>query len=240
VILSHVLEHLSDLKGAATVIRQLMKPSGMAYIEVPDASRYHEFVTSPFQDFNTEHINHFSSQSLSNLFLSSGLFMKESGHTEISSSENTKYPVVYGVFNCKDTGETAHKDNTLRDWINSYIEKSSAIMEGIDRQIKSILSKTDEVIVWGTGQLAMKLLSETSLGKAKIAGFVDGNPINQGQIFYGLQILSPEQVESFSPFPILVTSILHGQEIARMIKFKYRLPNEIFLLTESEDNGRVK
>ena len=47
------------------------------------------------------------------------------------------------------------------------------------------------LLVWGVGQLAMKLLAETSLGKANIAGFVDSNPIHQGKKLHGHPILIP-------------------------------------------------
>jgi len=41
----------------------MLKKDGkqIVYIEVPDAARYIDFLYSPFQDFNTEHINHLSS-----------------------------------------------------------------------------------------------------------------------------------------------------------------------------------
>jgi hypothetical protein len=40
----------------------------MAFILVPDASRFAEFMVSPFQDINIEHINHFSADTLNKLF----------------------------------------------------------------------------------------------------------------------------------------------------------------------------
>ena len=230
VILSHVLEHVSDLRGAISAIAEYLKPEGFAYIEVPDATRYDEFVTSPFQDFNTEHINHFSYQSLSNLFSLNGWSAKENGQTEILAAEGTPYPVVYGIFDQEGSAKKQFiKDNVLKERIDTYIQKSSAIMTNIDQKITSDLTETDEVIVWGTGQLAMKLLVETSLGRAKIAAFVDSNPVNQGQVLCGAQILAPDQLKSMQ-FPIIVTSILHGQEIEKMIKYKYQLPNKIILL----------
>ena len=38
----------------------LLKTDGLLYVEVPDAVAYTEYLYAPFQDFNTEHINHFS------------------------------------------------------------------------------------------------------------------------------------------------------------------------------------
>jgi hypothetical protein len=84
------------------------------------------------------------------------------------------------------------------------------------------------VIVWGTGQLVLKLLAETSLAKAQIAAFVDSNPINKGRMLRGVPILAPEQIRN-SPYPIVVTTILHQQEIAEQIR-RMGLPNKIVLL----------
>jgi SAM-dependent methyltransferase len=231
VILSHVLEHVSDLRDAISVITDHLEPKAesLAYVEVPDAAWYHEFVKSPFQDFNTEHINHFSYQSLSNLFSLNGWSVKGSGETEILAAEGIPYPVVYGFFTRDVTVKTFHKDNILKERIDLYIEKSTTIMAGLDAKIKSVLKKSDEVIVWGTGQLAMKLLAETSLGHAKIAAFVDSNPINQGKILRGIRIVSPDQIFALD-YPIIVTTILHALEVKNTIKNHLKISNEIVLL----------
>jgi SAM-dependent methyltransferase len=62
VILSHVLEHVLDIASAIQALRRLLREGARVYLEVPDAVRYADHVYAPFQDFNTEHINHFSSR----------------------------------------------------------------------------------------------------------------------------------------------------------------------------------
>jgi 2-polyprenyl-3-methyl-5-hydroxy-6-metoxy-1,4-benzoquinol methylase len=76
VILSHVLEHIQDLKFSVKLIEQLIKVGGYLYVEVPNASGYVDHVFAPFQDFNTEHINHFYHPHLSNLLIQFGLTNK--------------------------------------------------------------------------------------------------------------------------------------------------------------------
>ncbi|SIO55185.1 Methyltransferase domain-containing protein [Singulisphaera sp. GP187] len=100
VLLSHVLEHVRDLQPALAAVRAIMKPGAVLYVEVPDASRYHEFLFAPFQDFNTEHINHFSTQSLANLLAASGFRLTASGRRIVASSPTMPYPAIYvvGVF----------------------------------------------------------------------------------------------------------------------------------------------
>jgi len=64
IILSHVMEHLRDVRLAVRSVEKLLNDGGLIYIEVPDASEYASHVVAPFQDFNTEHINHFSIQGM--------------------------------------------------------------------------------------------------------------------------------------------------------------------------------
>jgi hypothetical protein len=74
----------------------------------------------------------------------------------------------------------------------------------------------------------MKLLGETCLAQARIAAFVDGNPINHGKLLKGIPVLSPAQVNG-SKSPIIVASIIQGQAIAKAIQ-QLNLPNPVILL----------
>ena len=41
-----------------------MRPGGVVYLDLPDASRYVDPYIAPFEDFSTEHVNHFSPSTL--------------------------------------------------------------------------------------------------------------------------------------------------------------------------------
>lgn len=45
-----------------------------------------------------------------------------------------------------------------------------------------------EVVIWGTGQLAMKLVSCTPLARRRIVACVDTNPIHPGKTLDGAPI----------------------------------------------------
>ena len=231
-ILSHVLEHVQDLAAALSSIRRLMNPGALVYFEVPDAARYAECLAAPFQDFNTEHINHFSLHSLRQLCEHHGLRVQISGTKTFLAGPRMPYPATYGFF-LRDSSSPARvgwrKDPELRQKIGDYITASQAMMDNIEIKLRGALKNSPEVIVWGTGQLAMKLLSETCLGKAAIVAFVDGNPVNHGQMLLGRPILAPSQILHFSQ-PIVITSILHGSEIALGIREQLKLANPIILI----------
>ena len=232
VVLCHVIEHVKDLQNAVVRIKNLMSESGLAYIEVPDATRYAEYLYAPFQDFNTEHVNHFSLISLSNLFSQVTLVPLNQGSGTIHAAPAIAYPVIYAVFTHAATN-SRHKGGILRDTfcverVKEYIYRSQGMMDKMDARIKMILDEAPEILAWGTGQLAMKLLATTCLKEAKIKAFVDGNPINQGQFINGIEVKSPEQIIGLN-YPILITSTLHQAEIEATIR-KYSLPNKIFSL----------
>ncbi|MGV2387519.1 MAG UNVERIFIED_CONTAM: hypothetical protein LVR29_01740 [Microcystis novacekii LVE1205-3] len=123
-----------------------------------------------------------------------------------------------------------YPDKMLKERILLYIESSKKIMTDIDIKLQSVFKDPADVIVWGTGQLAMKLLAKTSLAKANIVAFVDGNPINQGSVISGITVLSPHQIQLREMRqPIVVTSILSQEAIYNAIQ-KIQLPNPIILL----------
>ncbi|HUD84653.1 MAG TPA: hypothetical protein VMQ67_14175, partial [Candidatus Saccharimonadales bacterium] len=115
--------------------------------------------------------------------------------------------------------------------IQEFIHRSQEMMDRMDVRLKRVLAKSSEVIVWGTGQLAMKLLVETSLSSARIAAFVDGNPVNVGKRLKGIEIKAPEQITGM-PQPIIITTTLHQQAIADRIRNELRLSNEIVFLED--------
>lgn len=237
ILMSHVLEHVSNLKGVLTSIYlQMIKGKSSktyVYIEVPNATRYNDYVFAPFQDFNTEHINHFSQRCLENLMNLSGFTVISKGEKEIESSTGMPYPAIYSVSVINGQRQNQFsiaKDVELVSNISDYIAKSRTILAKIDNKIQQVLAKSNRLIVWGTGQLVMKLLAETSLAKADIVAFVDNNPINQGKMLKDTQIISPEKIGNL-PHPILVTTILHQKEIAEQSKF-LGLSNSIIYLDE--------
>jgi len=228
VILSHVLEHVRDLQPALRTVAAAMRPQAWLYAETPDATRYAEFVFAPFQDFNTEHINHFSVPSLENLLRHNGFQPARADRKTILSAPNMPYPALYVCARWTGAAGGWQKDETLAPSLEAYINLSRQVLAEIEANLQRALTQAPTVLVWGAGQLALKLLAETSLGQAHITAFVDGNPANQGRALQGIPILAPEQVKPGAT-PIIVASVLHHQEIAARIR-QLQLPNPIITL----------
>jgi hypothetical protein len=220
VILTSVLEHVLDVKRAIAALVSVCtdNDNGRIFLEVPDAAGYADYLHAPFQDFNTEHINHFSVASLQNL-------MTQFGFTPVLE----KRVLVTGpsglVFPGLEVGYERHSGHVQQPWqidsqfrgqMERYINDSRVMMQEIDRQLQSVLASSSEVIIWGTGQLTMKLLCDTALKDAKVAAFVDGNPVNVGKTLRGVPIIRPDQLKNQTA-PIILATLLHTQGIRNKI-----------------------
>jgi SAM-dependent methyltransferase len=220
IVLTHVLEHVEDVSGALRNLVSLLTPTGLLHLELPDAMRYADFIVAPFQDFNTEHINHFSLKSLDNACGRVGLELVSSGEKLLESAPKMPYPAVFGFWRRGTTARQPAHDAELRPRILEYIQRSRTVMDRFEGRIRSLMDRSPELMVWGTGQLTMKLLNETSLGKARIAAFIDGNPINQGRTLQGVRIVAPSALDAVDK-PILVASTIHFEAISRTIREKF-------------------
>lgn len=211
VALSHVLEHVRDVRSSLADCTRGLRPGGLLYVEVPDASRYGEFLGAPFQEFNTEHINHFSVASLANLLRAAGFAPFEAGQ-KLLPTPGLPYPAAYAVCKKEPPANGWTRDEALRPSIEAYIRDSAAFMARLCEQLEDIRRRHPELVVWGTGQLLLKLLGETALKDTRIVAFVDGNPINQGKRLKGIPIIAPAQAQDF-PQPVLVASLLNADSI---------------------------
>lgn len=218
VILTSVLEHVLDVKSAISALVSVCADNGRIFLEVPDAAGYADYLHAPFQDINTEHINHFSLASLCNLMHQFGFTPVLEKHVIVHGPSGLEFPgleVGYerGSYDVQQSWEI---DQAFRGQMERYIRESSAMMQRIDQHLRTVIATSKEVIVWGTGQLTMKLLCDTVLKDAKVVAFVDGNPVNVGKTLRGVPIIRPDQVKNQSA-PIILATLLHSGGIRHRI-----------------------
>ena len=231
VILAHVLEHVLDPAAAVKSVSACLADGGVLYLEVPDPSRYHEFVYSPFQEFNTEHINHFSHTALGNLLTRRGFRAVSEVSKLMRCSEDCYFPALYGVYTREEKSSAPPSlvpDFVTRARLLDYIGASRTLMSRLSERIAAVLGSSSRVILWGTGELALKLFSDTLLKEAEDVLCVDGNPLNTGRMLRGKPIVSPT-ADLPGDRPIIIASPLHELEIRKDI-LKLELTNPIVSL----------
>jgi SAM-dependent methyltransferase len=238
IVLSHVLEHVYDIAAFFAAARRLLAPAGYLYLETPDAARYCDYLYAPFQEFNTEHINHFSARALENAARHFDFQPIMVDQKVLRTAEDMRYPAVFGLF--RDSGATAGKwsvvcDQELPSKIADYIRRSAEHMERIDEHLARQLATTRCVLLWGAGQFAMKLLALPCLARVQVRAVVDSNPILRGKTLAGAPIVGPQEIAGTDE-PIVIATLLHADEIRAHIR-RLGLSNPIFSLlphTQSE------
>jgi FlaA1/EpsC-like NDP-sugar epimerase len=205
VILSHVLEHILDVKKSLENIKKLIANDGLTYIEVPDTSRYTEFFKTPYHFFDLEHINHFTESSLTALLCMNDFEVVTVGSKNIAVSETESYPAIYGFFRL---GSPIEK---IRNYLDLSELKRSLI--NLDSYVKT----QEPLAIWGMGSYAKQLLANTRLLDCNVIHLIDGDEKKWGALIAGIEVESPLVLENFTG-DILITSALYADTITRKIK----------------------
>ncbi|MBK8693374.1 MAG: class I SAM-dependent methyltransferase [Deltaproteobacteria bacterium] len=226
VSLTHVLEHVRDLDAATSALRSLVDDDGLLYVETPDAAGYAGCLRAPFQDFNTEHINHFTRRSLESLLGAAGIRPRDERREGLRRRPEHPDPAVFTLARRVEATVAAPVyDRDSVDRVREYVQRSSDELRRLDAVIAPHLDAPLQV--WGTGQLLFKLLHDTCLGRARITAFLDNNPKLQGGTLRGVPVRAPSEAEA--GVPILIASTLHGPAIAASAR-ALGLDNPLILL----------
>ena len=234
VILSHVLEHIVDIQMAYEKALSLLSKSGQIYVEVPDASRYSDYYVVPYFYFDCEHINHFDLGALSNLALKYGLDKVTENQIEIIASDTNVYPALYAIYqkNQQSDQQAPIYNSHARESVFEYIKLSEKRDEW--PLLEDLVSSQEEIIVWGAGSFAHRMLQSSPLSKCNITAFIDNDSNKQGKMLHGVPIRSSDILKETNA-AILVCSALHSNEIANEIK-TMGVDNNIFELKKGNVN----
>lgn len=226
-ILSGVLEHIYDVPKLMETIKQLLKRHGLLFVCVPDASRYHNYDSIPFDYFNVEHINHFDETSLLNIGFYHGFTAISFLKTTITLAGTTQ-PMIFCVY--------ANEEEPFSLWpsysqncIIKYIEHTKNIA-GIKNTIDHLIETKEEIIIWGAGNFTSRMLACSGLDRCNIILIVDKDKHKQGTSIGGRRIYAPEAILSMSSTTtILVCAAVFSDDIIAEIK-SMSINNKIIVL----------
>ena len=227
VILSHVWEHILDLEAALKSIEKILKPNGCIYVECPNAMNYKNLIHAPYQEFNTEHINHFSTSSFYNFFGSRGYDLIDTGIRIMKIANNNDYDAVYSLFRKNFDGIKSDIvfDSEILPSIKEYIKESDRTYKQIIEQIRSVAKLNENIAFIGIGQFAFKLLkSVEELGINNKLVLFDNNTLNEGKVINHSIVHSGEKlISNFTreKFNIIITSLIYQNEIAKNLKAEF-------------------
>ena len=234
VTMTGVLEHVWDVEEAMRAVTALVRPGGIVYVDVPDAARYCDAFAAPFQDFSTEHINHFTSPTLRTLFEAWGFEGVWEGPV-MADACGVSHPAIGAAWRLAPApghrpGQVTviHHDDTLVAELTEFAARSNAVVADIDAHLRRALDGHDEIVVWGMGELSNTLLAQTVLGEKRYAALVDGNPCRHGLRYGDAEVSGADAVERTGA-PIVIASILSEQSIRADIA-RRGFPNPVVTL----------
>ena len=103
-------------------------------------------------------------------------------------------------------------------------------------ELEELLWSKEEVVVWGAGAFALRLLKNSPLGKLNIIGFADNDVRKQGAKIGGrIGIYAPQEILTSFKGTIVVCSAVYPNEIIRDIE-KLGLPNRIVVVRDTYEN----
>jgi SAM-dependent methyltransferase len=225
-----VLEHVKDVSKALDCVRRVLAPKGLVYAEVPDGSRYAGRPDAPYQEFSIEHINFFSTVSLSNLFRRNGFRPVSTGEAVRQQNENTTCPVAFGIFEKADSILPIERDERTEPGLRRYIEESAAVDARVRRVIQDT-ARGRELLVWGAATHTQRLLAVGAFTNIRISAFIDSNPKLHGHTLQGIPIVSPASIRGRNE-PILISTRGFQRQIRDQIRGPLNLDNEVILLYE--------
>ncbi|HUI90545.1 MAG TPA: class I SAM-dependent methyltransferase [Anaerolineales bacterium] len=233
IILVAVLEHIRDLDSALTKLSSMLSPTSKLYVEVPDASNFASSPDAPFQEFSMEHINFFTSQSLTNLMGVHGFSRLFSTQKLYNQTDTHAGYTIRMVFQKTDQDREFRyiNDTQVRPAIEKYVAVSRKVETRIHNIINDVVDSHKPLIIWGVGTHTQRLLATSRLSKANIVSYVDSNPNYQGKELNGIQIINPTNLDE-KPETILVSSRTFQNEIIHRIRSELKLRNEIVALYE--------
>ena len=156
IILSHVIEHVVEFDEIAMLSKRLTE-TGHIYIEVPDASRYGNYLRQEFlYYFDRLHINHFTDRALRLLVSQWGLHVVKTGRSEFEYKDANPYPAIFVMANRQvSTTHAITVDEPLQRALQNYVSDEMARSQTIRKE----LSKIVPIVAYGFGDNFFKSVS---------------------------------------------------------------------------------
>ncbi len=218
-----VFEHLLEPSLAVGELNRLIAPGGYAFVLVPDLERYVECLSTPFQEFSVEHINHFTAASLGSLFSRHGWATTKIGKITRTVTPTCSYPDLWCAFSLgKEAKIPEASDEVGFRCLQEYVAASERLLARIRRHLDRTLLQ-GRFVMWGAGQTASLLLSDGLLRNRELVTVIDGNAAYDGRQLCGAQIVSPLRAEvamalADIDIPILVASLREATGIEAIIR----------------------
>lgn len=235
---NNVLAHVADLNGVVAGLGALLKPTGVAVIEVPYVKELIDRVE--FDTIYHEHLCYFSLSALDYLFRRHGLLITEVEQIPIHGGSLRLFAMpLQGAGKQLPQGEpfkqllaleTALGMQTV-DFYRDFGARVEALRLHLVTLLKDLKAQGKQIAVYGASAKGSTLLNYCGIGKELLDFVVDRSTVKQGHYTPGthLPIYAPEKLLEAMPDYVLLLTWNFADEIMEQ-QAEYRRRGGKFIL----------
>lgn len=222
---NNVLAHVADLNGFVGGIAELLKPEGVAVIEVPYVRDLIERLE--FDTIYHEHLCYYSVSALHNLLGRHGLMLADVERIPIHGGSLRLFIRKEGAEASSAVGELLAEEKAEGLDQFDYYADFGARVGNLKEELVSLLEECkengQEVAVYGASAKGATLLNFFGIGGDLLAYVVDRSTVKQGMFTPGthLAILAPEKLLSdLPPYTLLLVWNFAEEVLAQQMAYR--------------------
>jgi SAM-dependent methyltransferase len=224
VCLTGVLEHLPRLREDLEALTAALGHHAHVLVEVPALERFAHAPFEPYGELSLEHIQYFSSTSLTRLFESLGFATLSSMVVDLPPGYCDS---LFGLFTRRPAPAISRESTGATDDISDYLARSETMTRAALERIAAC--PASELVIYGAGSHTARLLPRLlEAGESRLTGLVDSNPNLRGKIFGPLCIEAPEALDRHPGATVIVSSFRAQQAISDALRASR--PNPVLTL----------
>lgn len=220
IILRHVFEHLSAPVECLKIIRSLLAPGGVLYIEVPDSQDMPPVVS---RFYHHEHLLYFTPKVLNTHLASNGLKTLVCERFEGNPvGSGFSYPVIRSVSVASESqiapmligyAREIHEKNDSQH--KAYID---SLLSPVRFRLKQLIGGKREIGIFGAGPHTMDLLDLLAEDHISFVKIFDNNINKHGKYMSDIPIVKPDQLSLKSIDCVLISSAEFEKEMIAQVR----------------------